>query len=175
MSCESLSITRTRKPLFPSLNTPNKLKRLKSKLSSHALILQLSSLAFTMAQQPDIIESMHDGLSDAVSIAQSLLGRPNVPSWRRTSFTSTTRSGHIREISNDYYESIGIREEGRRRRMIQTSNTWTNSSGEIFSEKDDVEDRTFFILEYNRLATKVCTQVTTYSITLTVLSMVCGH
>lgn len=166
---ESSSITRTRSFYFSSPNS-SKLKRLKFKLSSHALILCSSSLALTMAQQLDIIEGMHDGLSDALSITQSLLGRPSIPPRRRTSFTSTNRSGHTREVSKDCDESTGIRDEGGRRGMTQSSNTWTNSSAEIFSEKDDVEDRTFFVLEYNRLATKVCTQVTSCSAKLTVLA-----
>ena len=107
-----------------------------------------------MAQQLHIIE----GISDDISIAQGLLGKPNIPLRRRTSFTSTTRSDHVVEATNEGYISEGIREEGRRRRMVQSSNTWTMSSGEALSELDDVEDRTFFVREYNRLALKVCDQ-----------------
>jgi hypothetical protein len=42
------------------------------------------------------------------------------------------------------------------RRAIQSSNTWTSSSGEILLEHDDIEDRSLFVEEYNRLAKKVC-------------------
>ena len=120
--------------------------------SSHALILCSSSLALTMAEQLDIIE----GISDDMSIAQGLLARPIIPLRRRTSFTSTTGSGHIVEVSNEGNDSTGTKDEGRRRRMVQSSNTWTTSSGEALSELDDVDDRTLFVNEYNRLATKVC-------------------
>jgi hypothetical protein len=105
-----------------------------------------------MAEQLDIIE----GISDDMSIAQGLLGRPNIPLRRRTSITSTTRSGHTVEVWNEGNDSTGTKDEGRRRRMVQSSNTWTTSSGEALSELDDVDDRTFFVNEYNRLATKVC-------------------
>jgi hypothetical protein len=101
-----------------------------------------------MAQKIDI-------LSDDMSITRGLLGRPDIPPRRRTSFTSTTRSAHTHDVSNDLDDSTSIKDDGRRRRVIQSSNTWTTSSGEILSDKDDMEDRTFFILEYNRLATKV--------------------
>ena len=118
--------------------------------SPHALISHSSSLALTMAQRLDII-------SDDMSITRGLLGRPDIPLRRMTSFISTSRSAHTREVSNEQDESGGLK-DGRRRRMIQSSNTWTVSSGEVFSEQDDVEDRTFFVLEYNRLAMKVCRQ-----------------
>jgi len=39
--------------------------------------------------------------------------------------------------------------------VIQTSNTWTLSSGGVVSEPNDVDDRTEFVDEYNRLAVKV--------------------
>ena len=96
-----------------------------------------------------------DIIPDDVSITRGLLGRPHIPQRRRTSFTSTTRSGLTEDISNDPEEGSSIKDDSRRRRGIQSSNTWTTSSGEILSDKDDIEDRTFFILEYNRLATKV--------------------
>lgn len=119
--------------------------------SSHVLILRSSSFTLTMAQPVDIIERV----SDDMSIAQGLLGAPIIPPRRRTSFTSTSKSVYTRDDSSELEESTSINDETRRRQMVQSSNTWTASSGEILSDKDDVEDRTFFILEYNRLATKV--------------------
>jgi len=107
-----------------------------------------SSSALMMAQKIDI-------MSDDVSIAQGLLGQPHIPPRRKTSFTSTTRSAHNQDASSDFDENTSVRDDGRRRRAMQSSNTWTTSSGEILSDKDDIEDRTFFVLEYNRLATKV--------------------
>ena len=35
-----------------------------------------------------------------------------------------------------------------------SSNTWTDSSGTVLSEVDDIEDRSDFVQEYNRLAKK---------------------
>lgn len=45
--------------------------------------------------------------------------------------------------------------ENEHRRQINSSNTWTSSSGDMLSDQDDIEDRTPFIQEYNRLARKV--------------------
>ena len=101
-----------------------------------------------MAHQIDVIP-------DDVSITRGLLGRPHVPPHGRTSFTSTTRSANTEDISSDPEEGISFKVNPRRGRAIQGSNTWTSSSGEILSDKDDIEDRTFFVLEYNRLGTKV--------------------
>jgi hypothetical protein len=101
-----------------------------------------------MAQKIDI-------MSDDTNIARQLLARPNIPPRRRTSVASTTRSAHTPDVSNDTAESTSTRDDIRCQRMGQTSNTWTNSTGEMLSDKDDVEERAFFILEYNRLATKV--------------------
>jgi hypothetical protein len=59
--------------------------------------------------------------------------------------------------------------------MIQSSNTRTTSSGEALSVQNDVEDNTFFVNEYNRLATKVCGQFPRVPAKLIVLSMACEH
>ncbi|EGY18928.1 uncharacterized protein VDAG_09262 [Verticillium dahliae VdLs.17] len=46
---------------------------------------------------------------------------------------------------------------GRRTKYLQSSATWTSSSGDLamFSDTDEIEDRQHFVVEYNRLAKKV--------------------
>lgn len=53
--------------------------------------------------------------------------------------------------------TTGLPPASDRRRGNGSSATWTTSSGEmgIFSETDEVEDRSPFVDEYNRLAKKV--------------------
>jgi hypothetical protein len=54
-----------------------------------------------------------------------------------------------------------------------SSNTWTDSSGGVLSDVDDVEDRSEYVEEYNRLAKKVRpTQIAPKS-RLMLSSMVC--
>jgi hypothetical protein len=145
----SLLISRTRKwysQLFRQAGTRS---------SSPTFISDSSSQDLTMAHQLDII----DGISDDISIARGLLDtleRPLIPLRRRTSFTDNSRGGNLPDGSNEHEESTATKDEGRRRRMIQSSNTWTTSSGEVLSDLDDVEDRVYFVQEYNRLAKKVC-------------------
>ncbi|EEY21431.1 conserved hypothetical protein, partial [Verticillium alfalfae VaMs.102] len=45
----------------------------------------------------------------------------------------------------------------RRTKCLQSSATWTSSSGDLamFSDTDEIEDRQHFVVEYNRLAKKV--------------------
>jgi len=105
-----------------------------------------------MAQELDII----DGINDDMSIAQGLLGKPKVPQ-RRTSFAHAP-SLRLVDGSNGLSES-SEGDDSKRRRGIQSSNTWTTSSGDILSDQDEVEDRGFFIQEYNRLARKVNSQL----------------
>jgi hypothetical protein len=53
--------------------------------------------------------------------------------------------------------TTGLLPASDRRRGNDSSATWTTSSGDmgIFSETDEVEDRSPFVDEYNRLAKKV--------------------
>lgn len=44
---------------------------------------------------------------------------------------------------------------GGRRMAVQSSNTWTSSSGDAFSDHDHLENRTEFLDEFNWLAKKV--------------------
>jgi hypothetical protein len=43
----------------------------------------------------------------------------------------------------------------RRSRHNSTSNTWSSSNGGEVSETDEIDDRTAFVQEYNKIATQV--------------------
>jgi hypothetical protein len=120
------------------------------KASSHGLI-RASSVIFSIAPQPDI----RDHLCDDMTIAQELLIGPKPPR-RSNSFTGFSLRGF--DSSNDNASStspIEQTEDRPPRRVLLTSNTWTTSSGDVLSDQDEVDDRTVFIQEYNRLARKV--------------------
>jgi len=115
----------------------------------------------TMPQQLDII----DGLRDDISIVQGLLA-PRIP--RRTaSLASLSTGGQVDDSKKrtDATESSDSNPE--RRRGLQSSNTWTSSSGDVLSDHDDIEDRSFYIQEFNRLARKVTSNVERSSTRLT--------
>lgn len=105
-----------------------------------------------MAHRSNIV----DGISDDISIAQGLLRRPRIPSRGTSSPRSPSHSLHYTvDGSNEAMRSLGSYDEHDRRAQLRSSNTWTSSSGEVLSDQDDVEDRSPFIQEYNRLAKKV--------------------
>jgi hypothetical protein len=115
-------------------------------LSTRASLTSLS-----MAAQQSIV----DGTPDDINIATELLTRPRILP-RQTSFSGTSigqQSLNDLQLPDRFNGSTGT---GISRRAIQSSNTWTSSSGEIFLEHDDIEDRSLFVEEYNRLAKKVC-------------------
>jgi hypothetical protein len=105
---------------------------------------------FTMAHRLDIV----DGISDDMSIAQGLLRRPSIPS-RGTSFMGPSGNRLSANGSNGLTRSSEGNGVSERRWHMQSSNTWTSSSGDVLSDQDDIEDRGSFIQEYNRLARKV--------------------
>ncbi|EHL00507.1 hypothetical protein M7I_3593 [Glarea lozoyensis 74030] len=83
---------------------------------------------------------MPDGNPDDVNIATELLTRPRIP-HRQTSFSGTSlgqQSLKDSQFQDDLNGSIG---PSRSRRALQSSNTWTSSSGELLSEQDEIEDR----------------------------------
>ncbi len=61
------------------------------------------------------------------------------------------KTAPLEDQTSTIHSEVGIR----RRRHNATSNTWTSSSGEI-SETDDVDSRTSFVQEYNKIANQVC-------------------
>lgn len=110
-----------------------------------------SSTLLSLLQQPD-------GTTDDITIAQELLNQPKAPR-RRFSFTEMYISRRRVEGLDEQHQNSEAQTEvqggGRSRRVMQTSNTWTSSSGEVPTDQDDIDDRTVFVQEYNRLAQKV--------------------
>jgi len=92
------------------------------------------------------------GGADSIAITRELLHGPRVPergsSARSSSGFTPSRQSRI--------ESSAATTALQSRRAFRSSNTWTSSSAGLFSDQDDIEDRTYFLQEYNRLAGKVC-------------------
>ncbi|PVH89508.1 hypothetical protein DL98DRAFT_647264 [Cadophora sp. DSE1049] len=111
------------------------------------LISRSSSAALSMAQQPTIFDDMN--------IAAGLLTEPKDPR-HRSSFTGVSFVGF--DGSDNPQQRLDGQPDGhpdgRSRRAVRTSNTWTSSSGDVLSDQDDIDDRTVFVQEYNRLARK---------------------
>jgi hypothetical protein len=99
-----------------------------------------------MAQQIDV----PGGISDDMTIAQKLLRQPKIPR-RRYSFGSAPPIPDLLDGGNLILDP----NDPNKRRITQSSSTWTDSSGDALSDQDEVEDRDFFVHEYNRLAKKV--------------------
>ncbi|RDW94796.1 hypothetical protein BP5796_00559 [Coleophoma crateriformis] len=112
---------------------------------SHALYSRSSSAASHYARRPFRAQ---DRASDNGDIAQEMLNKPIIPP--RKSSASPEKSA---DVSHSFQDTLEL-ESGGRRRAMQSSNTWTSSSGGAFSDHDDLEDRTEFLDEYNRLAKK---------------------
>lgn len=118
-----------------------------------------SSATLSLRRQQDVATLF----ADDSSITQNLLRGQVIP-MRRTS---------IRALPSDPNISLALAGEGpsiadepsdvvqrpRIRRGLCSSNTWTSSSAEGESENDDLDDRTHFIEEFNRLADKVCKKI----------------
>jgi len=123
----------------------------KMQSSNNGLISRSSSTKLSMAKQHDTLAS----ITDDMNIAQGLLTNPKVPrrSTSLTYFGSPERSIRLPTSSGALAEAYA---EGRSRREVRSSNTWTSSSGDVLSDQDEVEDRSVFVEEYNRLARKVC-------------------
>jgi len=120
----------------------------KKQSNNAGLISRSSSAALSMAQQPTIFDDMN--------IAAGLLTEPKDPRHRSSftgvSFVGLDGSDNLQQRSDEQGDG---HPEGRARRAIRTSNTWTSSSGDVLSDHDDIDDRTVFVQEYNRLARKV--------------------
>ncbi|KUJ21994.1 uncharacterized protein LY89DRAFT_778337 [Mollisia scopiformis] len=100
-----------------------------------------------------------NGVQDPISItiAQELLNRPNHTRQRSAFTTASARSHQFDGTDNPQQAAEVLADpilEGRSRRAGHTSNTWTSSSGDVVSDQDEIDDRTFFVQEYNRLARK---------------------
>jgi hypothetical protein len=117
---------------------------------AHGLSTHSSLTSLAVAAHQDIL----DGISDDVTIATGLLTRPGIPR-RQTSFSGTSLGQQSLKDPACFDGSRKSSRASRPRRAIQSSNTWTSSSGDMPSEHDEIEDRSLFVDEYNRLAKKV--------------------
>lgn len=104
----------------------------------------------SMAPQSDLGGPIYDDLT----IAEGLLNNPRIP-HRTSSFTGpqglARSTGQLKSSCAPKEVSAG----GISRRAVRTSNTWTSSDGDVLSDQDEVDDRTNFVQEFNRLARKV--------------------
>ena len=108
------------------------------------------STKILMAPQSNLRGPIYDDMT----IAEGLLNNSKVP-HRTSSFTGA--QGLARSTSQ-IRSSMAITDasvRGISRRAGRTSNTWTSSDGEVLSDHDEVDDRTVFVQEFNRLARKV--------------------
>lgn len=118
----------------------------------HGLISRSSSATLSASRPQDIV---FDGTFEDMVIAQELLNQPRVLQ-RQTSLAGIFSNSLELQIPHNQLEYDGSNEEKRSRRALQSSNTWTTSSGgEMLSDHDEIEDRTLFVAEYNRIAQKV--------------------
>jgi len=106
-----------------------------------------------MAAQLEVI----DGICDDMSIAQNLIGGSKNPPGTFSFTRTTTQSRHKLDGPENHTDSTEFTGKEWSRIAIQSSNTWSSSSGDVLSHHDDIEDRTDFLLEFNRLALKVST------------------
>jgi hypothetical protein len=121
--------------------------------SNHAgLISRTSSTALSMAQS----HLVQDPLS--LTVARELLNQPNHIRQRSAFTIASTRSQQLDGTDGQLQVAAPLTDaaEGRSRRAGHTSNTWTSSSGDVVSDLDEIDDRTLFVQEYNRLARKAC-------------------
>lgn len=121
--------------------------------TKHNLISRSSSTTLSMAGRP----SAASRSSEDQNIAQALLTTHKTHARQDSSTTSVSlrNSDGVNRQSGHFNCPSILPLEGQIRRGRRPSNTWTSSSGEVFSETDEVDDRSVFIHEYNRLAKKV--------------------
>jgi hypothetical protein len=116
----------------------------------HGLISRSSSATLSVSHPQEI----RDGSFEDMAIAQELLNQPRI-SRSQTTLTGFLSDPQGLQQSHSQIEYDGSKDGKRSRRALRTSNTWTSSSGEVLSDHDEIEDRTLFVAEYNRLAQKV--------------------
>ncbi|KAF7899755.1 hypothetical protein EAF00_004091 [Botryotinia globosa] len=113
-----------------------------------------SSATLSLRRQQDVATLF----ADDSSITQNLLRGQVIP-MRRTSIRALPSDPNISlALAGDgpsiVDEPADVVQRPRIRRGLCSSNTWTSSSAEGESENDDLDDRTHFIEEFNRLADK---------------------
>ncbi|KAF7881650.1 uncharacterized protein EAF02_006338 [Botrytis sinoallii] len=113
-----------------------------------------SSATLSLRRQQDVATLF----ADDSSIAQNLLRGQVIP-IRRASIRALPSDPNISSVLAGDGPSIAdepsdVVQQPRIRRGLCSSNTWTSSSAGGESENDDLDDRTHFIEEFNRLADK---------------------
>lgn len=111
---------------------------------------RLSSTTLSVHHRQDVF----DGSSDMV-IAQELLNQPPRIPRRQTSLNGFLNELEGHQVAHGQVDYDGFKNEARTRNMVRSSTTWTSSSAEIPEDRDEIDDRTTFVAEFNRLAQKV--------------------
>lgn len=114
---------------------------------------RISGTSLSM-EQPHFVQ---DPVS--LTVAQKLPNRPNHTRQRSALTIASSQSQHFDRTdaqSQIAERSADVPPESKTRRANITSNTWTSSSGDVVSDQDEVDDRSSYVQEYNRLAKKVC-------------------
>lgn len=98
---------------------------------------------------------------DSVTIASRMASTDPtsllLPSMTASPSRASLTAGQPLIPTSNTAPTLAASRDGRRSRALPSSATWTSSSGDLamFSDTDEIEDRTRFVLEYNRLAKKV--------------------
>jgi len=138
--------------------------------SFHHGLISRSSSATLSASHP---QEIRDGSFEDMAIAQELLNQPRILR-SQTTLTGFLSGPQGLQIAHSQVEYDGLKDEKHSRQAMRTSNTWTSSSGEVLSDHDEIDDRTLFVGEYNRLALKVRPPLGRCEMALTLInSMVC--
>ncbi|RDL39434.1 uncharacterized protein BP5553_03774 [Venustampulla echinocandica] len=116
---------------------------------NHGLISRSSSGTISNPHPLDAL----GGISDNINIAQGLLMRSHI-SQRQASSTSPPIGDQTLEPLKMQGRRTESDEASKPRRVMRSSTTWTCSSQDILSDREEFEDRSAFVQEYNRLAAK---------------------
>jgi len=93
-----------------------------------------------------------------IDIAQGLLICPRIPTRKYPVSQFVEKNNVIPSTSDtmdDNCANLESTDELPQQQVIHTSNAWTSSSGDALSDLDDLDKRSEFLDEYNRLANKV--------------------
>ncbi|RFU24335.1 hypothetical protein B7463_g12005, partial [Scytalidium lignicola] len=93
-----------------------------------------------------------DATSNDNPAPRGLKQKPRIPRHRK-SFVDALTSRFPLGSSQEHDENFDTNSNFKNRFLLQPSNTWTSSSGGATSE-DEIEDRTDFVEEYNKIAKK---------------------
>lgn len=119
--------------------------------------MQPNSVGLISARSSSVSLAIPQGpMDDDRSIARELLhGASHEKSSLTRNAVSLQALDGSRPRKSDILITSNNFQDGRVRRTARTSNTWTSSEGDVLEDQDEIDDRTVFIEEYNRLAKKV--------------------